>query len=397
MAGIWDLIGGAGSIAGGYVMAEDMRDMGDSAASQMGDLAGQLQADSAFRGYGVQTGLGNTTVAADGSMNLGVGADQAMLDAAASQMAGGNAGFGAAQSGFNGAMGGFGAAQSGLSGMGTHGMTTQGTTAMGQSQAGLAGHQSGMLGHSATAANNAMGMDMAAREQEIYNRGMAMQQPGLDAARAQQQAREYAMGRGGMRGSQYGGTAEDAATARAQAHAQNQMSFQSMSQAQAEQLQQANLANMFGQQGMAASNAQSAYGQALAGIGQNETSMEQQRYNMMTQNSSAQSSAAAQQSAAAAQQIQSALEQQQGAYAGMDRQLAALQLGQGNASMAQTGQLTGAGYAAQLGMGGIEAQINSNVAANNLYGDMLGAGMSAIGGIGDNGGDWWSALWGEIT
>jgi predicted negative regulator of RcsB-dependent stress response len=123
--------------------------------------------------------------------------------------------------------------------------------------------------------------------------------------------------------------------------------------------------------------------------------MEQNRYGMMTQNSAAQANAAAQQGNMAANQIQSALAQQQGAYTGMNQQLAAMQLAQGNASMAQTGQLTGAGYAAQLGMGGIEAQINANVAANNLYGDMFGAGMSAIGGIGDNGGNWWSSLWGD--
>jgi hypothetical protein len=373
-------------------MADDMRDMGSDAAAQMGELAGQLQQDSAFKGYGVQTGLGTTTVGADGSMNLGVGANQAQLDAAASQMGAGNEAYGAAHAGFGSAGGGFGAAQAGLSGMGTHAMTTQGTNAMGQSQAGLAGMQSGMLSHAQQAANNAMGMDVGAREAEIYNRGMAMQQPGLDAQRAQQQAREHAMGRGGMRGSQYGGTAEDAATARAQAQAQNEMSYQSMAQAQSEMMNQANMSNMFGQQGMAASNAQQQYGTALAGIGQNETSMEQARYGMMTQNSSAQANAAAQQAAAANNQIQSALAQQQGAYSDYDRQLAALQLGQGNASMAQTGQLTGAGYAAQLGMGGIEAEINANTAANNLFGDMYGAGMSAIGGIGDNGGNWWEAL-----
>jgi hypothetical protein len=366
--------------------------MGSDAAAQMGELAGQLQQDSAFKGYGVQTGLGTTTVGADGSMNLGVGANQAQLDAAASQMGAGNEAYGAAHAGFGSAGGGFGAAQAGLSGMGTHAMTTQGTNAMGQSQAGLAGMQSGMLSHAQQAANNAMGMDVGAREAEIYNRGMAMQQPGLDAQRAQQQAREHAMGRGGMRGSQYGGTAEDAATARAQAQAQNEMSYQSMAQAQSEMMNQANMSNMFGQQGMAASNAQQQYGTALAGIGQNETSMEQARYGMMTQNSSAQANAAAQQAAAANNQIQSALAQQQGAYSDYDRQLAALQLGQGNASMAQTGQLTGAGYAAQLGMGGIEAEINANTAANNLFGDMYGAGMSAIGGIGDNGGNWWEAL-----
>ena len=75
---VWNLIGGAGSAAGGYLMAEDMQDMGAQAASDMGALGAQLQGDSAFRGYGVQTGIGNTAVSPDGSVNLGTGPDRGM-------------------------------------------------------------------------------------------------------------------------------------------------------------------------------------------------------------------------------------------------------------------------------------------------------------------------------
>jgi hypothetical protein len=58
-----------------------------------------------------------------------------------------------------------------------------------------------------------------------------------------------------------------------------------------------------------------------------------------------------------------------------------MQVAQGNASMAQTGQLTGAGYGAQLGLGGIQAQVNADKAASELYGNLFGAGMNAISGI----------------
>ena len=51
---------------------------------------------------------------------------------------------------------------------------------------------------------------------------MAIQNPELDRQQAAQQARKYAMGQGGIGGSAYGGTAEDAAMAKARAQASNQ-------------------------------------------------------------------------------------------------------------------------------------------------------------------------------
>ena len=44
----------------------------------------------------------------------------------------------------------------------------------------------------------------------------------------------------------------------------------------------------------------------------------------------------------------------QSSFTPMQQQLNAMQVGQGNAAMAQTGQLTGTGYGAQLGLGGIQ-------------------------------------------
>jgi hypothetical protein len=269
MAGFWESlapgVAGAGAAYMGYDMAKKLGQTGEDSAAQMGALAGQLQEDTAFKGYGVTTGLGTTTVNPDGSTNLGVGQDQ-----------------------------------------------------------GFAGASGNMLGMSQQAAQNAM-MDTGAREQEIYNRAMAVQNPMLDSQQAAQQANEFAMGRGGVRGSQFGGTAEDAAMARARAQASNEASFNAMNQAQNEMMNQGQLSSMFGQQ------AGSMYGQS---------------------------------------------------FVPMQQQMAMTQLGQGNAGMAQSGQFTGAGYAAQLGLGGIQSQINAEKAATELYGNMFGSIMNNASDIG---------------
>lgn len=267
--GFWELIGGVGaglgSAAMGYDMAKKLGQTGEDAAKQMGQLAGQLAGDTAFKGYGVTTGLGTSTVGADGSTDYGVGQDQGMMDA---------------------------------------------------SQASLAASQE--------AQQRAM-MDPAAREREIYERAMAVQNPMLDQAQAAQQANEFAMGRGGVRGSQFGGTAEDAAMARARAQASNQASFNAMGQAQQEMMNQGQLSSMFGQQ------AGQQYGQSFTPL---------------------------------------------------QMQMAAMQGAQGNAGMAQSGQFTGAGYGAQLGLGGMQAQINAEKAATELYGNMFNSIMNNASGWG---------------
>jgi len=191
-----------------------------------------------------------------------------------------------------------------------------------------------LYGGAQAAMQRALG-DTSAREQEIFNRSMAMQEPGLQRAQAAQQAREYAMGRGGVRGSQFGGTAEDAAMARARAEAMNQASFQAMGQAQQEAMNQAQMGNLAGQLGLQGYSA---------------------------------------------------------AFTPMQQQLNAMQVAQQGANMAQTGQLTGAGYLAQLGLGGLQSQINADLAAAQLYGNLAGAGATALQGIAGSGGSIWDDL-----
>jgi len=258
-AGMFNAIQGLGAAAGGLAYADLISDRGQQYANQMGTLAGQLQNDSAFKGYGVRTGMGESAVSADGSLDVGVGPNAQYQQYAQQSMANANA-------------------------------------------------------------------NPAAREQEIYNRAMAMQQPQLDQQRAASNAQEYAMGRGGVMGSQFGGSGEDAAMARAQSQAQNAASFQAMQMGQQEMMNQAQLG-------------------------------------------------------AQAQQM---------AYTPYQQQLAALQLGQGFGGQSQTGQLTGTGYAGQLGLGGIQTAVNADKAASELYGNIIAATMQGAQG-GENGGGGWLA------
>ena len=238
----------------GFNQAGDIEDRAANISSDLNTLGNNLNTGSQFQGYGVTSRLGNTSVGADGSVNMNVGPNQQM-----------------------------------------------------QNQA------MGMMGSSMNAMNNAM-QSTPQREQDIYNRMMLAQQPQLNQMQAAQQAREYAMGRGGVRGSQFGGTAEDAAMARARAQASNQAYLGAMNQALAEQQQQANMANTFGQLG-------------------------QQQYAT--------------------------------GFLPMQQQMALMQLAGADADRAQTGQLTGQGYLGQMGIGGMQTEVNALKTAAELRGNVL--------------------------
>jgi hypothetical protein len=173
--------------------------------------------------------------------------------------------------------------------------------------------------------------DPAARQQAIYNQIMAAQNPQLNAMQAQSQARAQAMGRGGVRGSQFGGTAEDAAMARARVQGSNEAALGARQSAVQELAQMGNLAGQMGQLG------QSAY---------------------------------------------------QTSYMPMQQQMQLMQIAGADADRAQTGQLTGQGYLAQLGLGGVQAAVNAKKASSELRGNIIDS-------ILDNSGSFWDSLIGE--
>ncbi|NDB66171.1 MAG: hypothetical protein EB168_10995 [Euryarchaeota archaeon] len=271
---------GIGSIAGALNNANDTRAMGTSVQTYL-DLMGQgLNSDSQFQGYGVTSGLANSTVDPTGSVNLGLGM------------------YGNAQNAADAAYG------------ATQGFANQAAVPIGQAQ------------------------------NDIYQSIMATQNPELNRMQAQQQANEYAMGRGGVRGSMYGGTAEDAAMARARAQASNEAAFRAREMANDERGLLGQLAGQFGQVGN--------------------------------------------------QGLQASL-------LPMEAQMRLLQEGNRTGAMAQTGQLTGLDYIAQLGLGGANANINAQHSANQLTGNLYNALLSNLGGAQGSDGSAASGLGGMLS
>ena len=262
----------------GFGMADDIQQYGQNlysydpttgtSSGAMPQLGQSLADNSQFQGYGVSSGLGNTTIGmgANGTpqVNLGVGQNQAMLNASNQNMG-----------------------------------------------------YSNQLSQMATA-------DPYARQQELYNQNMAVQNPMLNQMQAAQQGREYAMGRGGIRGSQFGGTAEDAAMARARVQGSNQAMMMAQQQGLAEQGQAGQLAGMYDQMGQAG---------------------------------------------------------YQSSFMPMNQQMQLMQLAGGDADRYQTGQLTGQGYIGQLNLGGIQAAVNAQKAASELEGNLYNSLLDNAGGL----------------
>ena len=260
------IIGAGVSAYQGIQDAGSLVTYGKGIKDDLNKMGKDLNDKSGFKGYGVTSNLGNTSIGTDGSVNFGVGQNQGMMSTSSNYM-------------------------------------NAGQNFMNQSMQPVAG-----------------------REQQIYDRTMAMQNPQLNRAQAAQQAREYAMGRGGIRGSQFGGTAEDAAMARARAEASNAATFGAMQQAQQEQMQQANIGNMYN----------------TAGNANYQTS-----------------------------------------FMPMQQQMQLMQMGQHGVDASQTGQLTGLQYLAQLGLGGAQVDVNANKAASELKGNIYDSILDNAGGLFD--------------
>ncbi len=319
-------IASVGSIAGALDNASDIRDLGYAQQQYLEGMGQDLNANTAFQGYGVTSGTGANQISGGVTVdpntgqamtNLGVGVNNQMMN--------------------NGQLN----AQAGITGLGTYG---------GQ----------GSINY-APQTQQAMDMSLAdpsQRQGEIFNQLMAMQNPMLDQQQAQQQAREHAMGRGGVMGSQFGGTAEDAAMAKARAQASNEAALGAMKQADAER-------SMFGQMG-------AAYGQ----LG----NQAMQSYGDV-----------------AAKQAQMGMDQQKMAYLPMEMQMKLMGLGQANSSMQQTGQLTGQDYLAQLGLGGVNANINAQKVSSELMGNLYNSLLSNLGGTSGSDGSGLSGIGGLLS
>jgi len=175
-----------------------------------------------------------------------------------------------------------------------------------------------------------------------------MQNPELNRQQALQQAQEYQMGRGGIRGSAYGGTAEDAAMARARADASRMSTLEAMKQADAER-------TMFGQMG-------ANYG----GL-----------YNQQTQNMTSVGDSLAN---LGLNQYKAGMNLEELKYLPQKMQLEILQQAQNGVNSQQTGQLTGLGYLTDMMLGGMGTNVNAQKVSAELRGNLYNALLGNLGG-----------------
>ena len=285
-------------------------------STQQGNL---LDTNSQFKGYGITTGLGTTTAGLDENgavtASFGAGPDTNLNN--------------------------FGLANR------TQGGLQMGTAANYLNNAANMVNGVNYMDASNQAITNSMA-DPRLRQQEIYDQMMAIQNPELNRQQAMQQAQEYQMGRGGIRGSQYGGTAEDAAMAKARLQASNQAVMSAMQQADAERTMfsqmGANYGNLYNQQ----TGNMAQVGQAMGQLGDSRTQL--------------------------------GMEMEKLKYLPMDMQQKILQTMNNTLDQAQTGQLTGQGYLSQMLLGGMGNNTNLQKISSELRGNVYNAVLNNLGG-----------------
>ena len=329
---LWtDLIGTAGA----YKVGQDLIATGDEAQQDMSALSDKLQTASNFQGFGVQSALGDISVDTTGSVSGLLGG-------------GGN---------YASGMGTLGSAADFATAGAENQLTPEAIRRLQAATAGSGAFQGQSYGASADMMNRSL-QDTATREQDIYNRMMNAQQPDLDRARAAMESRAFAQGRSGVGGSQYGGSGEQFAQSRAEAEARNSAMLGAMGQAQNEMMNQGALASQYGQQALGASTMRGQFANQLNQWGLGNAQLRQGAAGMLG-NIGAQKAGLA--------FLPAEMQLKQGAF------------GATTADMAQTGQLTGTNLAAQLGLGGIQTDVNAQKAASELYGNLFGAIMQGGG------------------
>ena len=413
-------ITGIGSIAGAVSEANQISNLGDNVQKGLTQLGQELQTGSQFQGYGVSSGLGDSTVGTDGTINLGVGQD--MNQANAGQLGLGSgldymnqaAGLDGGQS----AMDWNAVAQNpiGLSrdinpNQGGFGQTSQNMLA----QSNRLNPTTGTYGAASQDAMRRSLADPSQRQQEIFGQLMAIQNPELNRQQALQMAQEHAMGRGGVMGSQYGGTSGDAAMARARTQASNQAAISAMQQADNERKMFGNMASQYGQVGQqnyqniasrenALNNAAGQFGQlgnqsyanmvdrenalgqlgaAYGQLGNQANSLTNDRAGMLSQLGNAMG--------------QLGMDASKLSYLPMEMQMKLLDLGRTNSDLAQTGQLTGNDYFGQLALGGANSNMQAQKASSELLGNLYGALLNNAGGQQNADGSGTSGFFGMLT
>lgn len=400
-------LAGIGSIAGALNNASDIRDLGYGVQQHLENMGQNLNDGSQFQGYGVTSGSGanaiQSTVGTDGSISLGVGPNQTQMTNGQTMMNTGQGMLNDASTITGGqsatdwnsfAQNQMGASNGINPNNGPYGQMGRDLYQRGSDLS----PNHGWAGATAQDAAQRSMADPSQRQGEIFNQLMNIQNPMLDQQQAQQQAREHAMGRGGVAGSAYGGTAEDAAMAKARAGASNQAAVSAMQQADAERSMYGQMASQYGQLGNSNYSAMSNQQNQLLNNANQSGQLGVQNYSAMADRENQLAGQAAQfgqlgnQTNANANDragmlgslgqnmAQLGMDQSKMAYLPMQMQMELMKLGQGSGAMAQQGQLTGQDYLAQMLLGGTNANINSQKVSSELMGNLYDSMLDNMGG-----------------
>ena len=298
-------LGGTGGQLIGAGMSIDelnkITDIAQKSAEEQARIGKEAQEASAFRPFTVSTGFGGVQATPEGGFTTTLDPQQAAQQQQLQALTGS-------------LLGGMGGVAPDVSGI------------QQQALGGVGGFLTGAMA------------PMAQREADVYERIRATQRPEEQRAQLALEERLAAQGRTGLRTAQFGGSPEQLALAQAQEEAKARASLGALGQAQAEQMQQAGLAeSMFGLgSGAAALPASLQQGQ-LGNIG-------------------------------AALGLQYLPEQQL---------LAALSPAINLANIAGTGQRQGAGYMSEAGISGLEDILQAETVRSqnlrDLYSTLLGA------------------------
>ena len=298
-------LGGTGGQLIGAGMSIDelnkITDIAQKSAEEQARIGREAQEASAFRPFTVSTGFGGVQATPEGGFTTTLDPQQAAQQQQLQALTGS-------------LLGGMGGVAPDVSGI------------QQQALGGVGGFLTGAMA------------PMAQREADVYERIRATQRPEEQRAQLALEERLASQGRTGLRTAQFGGSPEQFALAQAQEEAKARASLGALGQAQAEQMQQAGLAeSMFGLgSGAAALPASLQQGQ-LGNIG-------------------------------AALGLQYLPEQQL---------LAALSPAINLANIAGTGQRQGAGYMSEAGISGLEDILQAETVRSqnlrDLYSTLLGA------------------------
>ena len=191
-------------------------DVAQRSAQEQAALGRQAQQEMAFKPFTVSTGFGGVQATPEGGYATTLAPQQAAQQQQLQALTGG-------------LLGGMGGVAPDVSGI------------QQQALGGVGGFLTGAMA------------PMAQREADVYERIRATQRPEEQRQQLALEERLAAQGRTGLRTAQFGGSPEQFALAQAQEEAKARASLGAMQQAQAEQLQQAGLAeSMFGLGGRAA-------------------------------------------------------------------------------------------------------------------------------------------------